>query len=244
MALLQAALDTLLEHQTINIATQIHKHVDIIELGTPCIKMGGIMFFYKMNNHISVLDMYCARLKKYAEKIPTAHFAKEVENQTPTLLLADLKTMDAGEYEAEPFFNGGASIVTVMSAADEGTIQGVVNAGKKYGGKTQVDFLNCIHNINTEYLQWLHDIGVGVIGIHTGLDQQAKGKTPFEDLRNICRIKEQIGSNMMVSVAGGIKKDTIKDVISAGADIVVAGAAIYGADNPGDATEELREAMG
>ena len=42
MALIQAALDTLDYEQTLQLAKLISPYVDIIELGTPCIKYNGI----------------------------------------------------------------------------------------------------------------------------------------------------------------------------------------------------------
>ena len=42
MALIQAALDTLDYELTIKLAKDISPYVDIIELGTPCIKYNGI----------------------------------------------------------------------------------------------------------------------------------------------------------------------------------------------------------
>ena len=78
--------------------------------------------------------------------------------------------------------------------------------------------------------------GAHIIGVHTGLDAQAAGQTPFEDLKTIAGL----GLNVKVSVAGGINKDTIQSTVRAGADIVVVGAAIYGAPSPAESAKELR----
>ena len=48
---------------------------------------------------------------------------------------------------------------------------------------------------------------------------------------------------LKISVAGGINKDTVRQAIDAGADIVVVGAAIYGAADPVRAAAEIREAV-
>ncbi|HYG32543.1 MAG TPA: orotidine 5'-phosphate decarboxylase / HUMPS family protein, partial [Methylophilaceae bacterium] len=42
-----------------------------------------------------------------------------------------------------------------------------------------------------------------------------------------------------VSVAGGVKAATVKQVKDAGADIIVAGAAIYGAADPAASAAEI-----
>jgi 3-hexulose-6-phosphate synthase len=76
---------------------------------------------------------------------------------------------------------------------------------------------------------------VHIIGVHTGLDQQAAGHTPFADLGLVSGLK----TGAKVSVAGGVKAATTKQVVDAGADIVVAGAAIYGAADPAAAASEI-----
>jgi 3-hexulose-6-phosphate synthase len=44
-------------------------------------------------------------------------------------------------------------------------------------------------------------------------------------------------------VAGGVNIDTIKDVVAAGADVAVAGGAIYGAKDPAAAAKALKDAI-
>jgi 3-keto-L-gulonate-6-phosphate decarboxylase len=75
------------------------------------------------------------------------------------------------------------------------------------------------------------------VGIHTGLDAQAAGQTPFADLQDVARL----GLNVRISVAGGIKQSTVQQVVEAGANIIVVGAAIYGAASPAEAAREIRE---
>jgi 3-keto-L-gulonate-6-phosphate decarboxylase len=75
------------------------------------------------------------------------------------------------------------------------------------------------------------------MGIHTGLDAQAAGHTPFADLNAIAAL----GLPVRISVAGGINASTVQNVVRAGADIVVVGAAIYGAACPATAAKEIRE---
>ena len=69
-----------------------------------------------------------------------------------------------------------------------------------------------------------------------GLDAQAAGQTPFADLQDIA----ELGLNVRISVAGGINQSTVQQVVKAGADIIVVGAAIYGAPSPADAARMIR----
>ena len=113
MALTQIALDSLDFDATVALAETVAPHVDILEIGTPCIKHNGIKL-----------------LETLKAKFPN------------NLILVDLKTMDAGEYEAEPFYKAGADICTVLGASGIATIKGVIAAAKKYGKECQVDMIN------------------------------------------------------------------------------------------------------
>jgi 3-hexulose-6-phosphate synthase len=56
-------------------------------------------------------------------------------------------------------------------------------------------------------------------------------------------IDEAARAGVPVSVAGGVNLTNIAAVIKAGAQVAVAGAAIYGAEDPAEAAKALREAM-
>ena len=202
--LVQMALDSLDFDATVALAEKVAPHVDILEIGTPCIKHNGINL-----------------LKTLRAKFPN------------NKILVDLKTMDAGYYEAEPFYKAGADICTVLGTADIGTIKGVIDVANAYGKEAQVDLINVADK--GQRTKEVAALGAHIIGVHTGLDQQAAGQTPFVDLGLVA----SLGLNVKVSVAGGIKPATVQQVVKAGASIVVAGAAIYGAADPAAAAAEI-----
>ena len=57
---------------------------------------------------------------------------------------------------------------------------------------------------------------------------QAEGKSPLEDLHKV----KSVIKNSKVAVAGGIKPDTIKDIVAEGPDLVIVGGGIANADDP------------
>ena len=205
MALTQMALESLDFDATMALAETVAPNVDILEIGTPCIKHNGVPL-----------------LKALRAKFP--------DNK----ILFDLKTMDAGEYEAEPFYAAGGDICTVLGAAGIATIKGVIAAAKKHGGECQVDMINV--NDKAAFAKECVAAGAQIIGVHTGLDAQAAGHTPFADLADIAAA---VGDSAKISVAGGVKADTAQQVKDAGASIIVAGAAIYGAADPAAAAAEI-----
>jgi 3-hexulose-6-phosphate synthase len=204
--LIQLALDHLDASAAVKLAEVTAPYVDIFEIGTPCIKHNGV-----------------ALVKELKKKFPNK------------LVLVDLKTMDAGEYEATPFFAAGADITTVLGVAGLPTIQGVINAANKHNAEVQVDLINVPDKATCA--REAAKIGAHIIGVHTGLDAQAAGQTPFADLNTI----SGLGLNVRISVAGGIKQATVQQVARAGANIVVVGAAIYGAADPVAAAREISE---
>ena len=204
--LIQVALDSLDYDQTLALARQAAPYVDIIEIGTPCLKVNGLAL------------------------------VKAMKAQHPDkLLFVDLKTMDAGYYEAEPFFKAGADITTVLGTADMGTIKGVVDVAKAYGKQAQVDLINV--EDKAAVAAEAAKIGAHIIGIHTGIDQQLAGQTPFTDLAALVAQ----GLPVKVSVAGGIKQSTVQQVVKAGPSIIVVGGAITGSKSPATAAREIRE---
>ncbi len=204
MALTQMALDSLDFDATVALATQVAPHVDILEIGTPCIKHNGVKL-----------------LETLRAKFPN------------NKILVDLKTMDAGFYEAEPFYKAGADICTVLGCADIGTIKGVIDVANKYGKKAQVDLINVADK--AAVTKAVVAAGAHIIGVHTGLDQQAAGQTPFTDLAMVAALN----LGVEISVAGGVKAATAAQVRDAGATIIVAGAAIYGAADPAASAAEI-----
>ncbi|MCF6203979.1 MAG: orotidine 5'-phosphate decarboxylase, partial [Methylococcaceae bacterium] len=60
---------------------------------------------------------------------------------------------------------------------------------------------------------------------------------PFNDLSEILALDLPV----RISIAGGINHSTVQDVVRAGANIIVVGAAIYGAASPADSAREIRE---
>ena len=204
MALTQMALDSLDFDATVALAEAVAPHVDILEIGTPCIKHNGIKL-----------------LETLKAKFPN------------NLILVDLKTMDAGGYESEPFYKAGADICTVLGASGIATIKGVIDAANKYGKECRVDMINVADK--AALAKEAVAAGAHIIGVHTGLDAQAAGHTPFADLATIAGLN----TGAKISVAGGVKATTAQEVKDAGASIIVAGAAIYGAADPAASAAEI-----
>jgi 3-hexulose-6-phosphate synthase len=148
---------------------------------------------------------------------------KEMKAAFPNLeVLADLKIMDAAGYEVMKASEAGADIVTILGAAEDESIKGAVSEAKKQGKKILVDMIAVKDKV--ERAKELDEFGVDYICVHTGYDLQAVGQNSFEDLKAI----KSVVKNAKTAIAGGIKLETLPEVIIAGPDLVIVGGGITG----------------
>jgi 3-hexulose-6-phosphate synthase len=204
---LQFAMDTLTTDAALELAAAAAPSVDIIELGTPLIKAEGF---------------------RAITAIKEAHPDK--------IVFADLKTMDAGELEADEAFKAGADLVTVLGVAGDSTIAGAVKAAKAHGKGIVVDLIGV--GDKAARAKEVVALGAEFVEMHAGLDEQAEEGFTFEKLLEAGR-----ASGVPFSVAGGVKAATVGSVQDAGAQVAVAGAAIYSADDVAGAAAEIRAAI-
>ena len=204
---LQVAMDVLTTDDALTLAGKVAAHVDIIELGTPLIKAAGL---------------------SAVTAIKAAHPDK--------IVFADLKTMDAGELEADVAFSAGADLVTVLGVAGDSTIVGAVKAAEKHGKGIVVDLIGVADK--AARAREVTALGVQFVEMHAGLDEQAEDGFTFDTL-----LTDGTESGVDFSVAGGVTIETIAAVQKAGATVAVAGSAIYSATDPAAAAAELRAAI-
>ncbi|WP_316670116.1 3-hexulose-6-phosphate synthase [uncultured Propionibacterium sp.] len=152
-------------------------------------------------------------------------------------ILADTKIMDAGEYEARLAFDAGADYVTVLAVTDGRTVRACLGAAEEAGGAVVADMI-CVED-NARKVAALEAMGVRHIAVHTGVDAQAAGRTPLDDLREI----RALTSGSEIFVAGGISSDTLPRYIDAGADVVIVGGGIAHAPSPADEARLLAGAL-
>ncbi len=152
-------------------------------------------------------------------------------------VLCDTKIMDAGAYEAEIAFKAGADIITVLGVTDDLTILDCVKVANEYGRQVMIDFI-CVEDIG-QRTQEVADMGVDIVAVHTGVDQQAAGRTPLDDLKEM----SQHSGDTLVAVAGGINQDVLTTYLAEHPNIIIIGGGILNAANPVKETEEIVEKM-
>jgi len=153
------------------------------------------------------------------------------------IVLADCKIVDGGDIESGDAFDAGADIVTVLGVADDATIQAVVQTARKHGKQVMVDMI-CIDDVEKRASQ-LDKMGVDYICLHTGVDTQKTGETPFDGLARVMPVVK----NAKAAVAGGINLRTIPLAKKLGPEIVVCGGALTRAANLRAAVIEMEAAV-
>lgn len=148
-------------------------------------------------------------------------------------VLADLKIMDAGKYESEIAFKAGADYITVLGVTDDGTIEGCVEAARAHRGLVVADII-CVKDAE-ERIRRLEELGIDILSVHTGVDQQAAGRTPLDDLK----VMRRAVTAAEISVAGGISAETLPAYLEYSPEIVIVGSGITHAENPRKVAEKI-----
>ena len=159
---------------------------------------------------------------------------REIRKAFPELyILCDGKIMDAGAYEAEEMLQAGADCITVLAVTDDSTIRACVKTAEKYYADVMADML-CVQDLASRAKE-LEQLGVDIIAVHTGVDQQAQGRTPLMDLKEL----KHAVSSARLAVAGGIKLDTVDAYLSLDPDIIIVGSGILREKDPRRAARDL-----
>ncbi|MCY7860231.1 3-hexulose-6-phosphate synthase [Bacillus haynesii] len=161
---------------------------------------------------------------------------KEVKGAFPNLkVLADLKIMDAAGYEVMKASEAGADIITILGAAEDMSIKGAVEEAKAQGNKILVDMIG-IKDIKSRAKE-LDELGVDYICVHTGYDLQAIGQNSFADLMTI----KNVVKNAKTAIAGGIKLDTLPEVVKLKPDLIIVGGGIANQDDKAAAAAKMKQ---
>lgn len=173
--------------------------------------------------HVDILEAGTPLIKAHGMKI-----VRELKKfEVP--VYADLKTFDTGSYEAKLAAENDADFVSVLAAANDRTVREFCKTCMEYSVKSVADLIQS----PISRCKFLEEAGVSYIAVHSGIDQQREGMTPFETLK---QVRGMVKTPLIV--AGGITKEHVARVIPY-AEIVVIGSAITGALDPAGASRAI-----
>lgn len=136
------------------------------------------------------------------------------------------------------FAESGSDILTVhLEATDH--IHRVIQMIKNEGLKAGVS-LNPATSLNTlEYI--LPELDqVLIMSVNPGFGGQSYIPQMTAKISKLKKIIEENNYQCKIEVDGGIKAHNLEKIVKAGADIIVAGSAIFGAEDPAQALAEMR----
>jgi len=163
---------------------------------------------------------------------------RSLRKATKLTLDCHLMITDPGTY-AEQFVEAGADMVSVHVEADA-HLHRTLTSIRKAGGKAGIAINPATPlSVLDEALPFADF--VLVMSVNPGFGGQAFIHTATEKVRRLREMIESRGLQVRIEIDGGIDAGNILEVIEAGAQILVAGSAIYGKPSPADAVRELVE---
>lgn len=138
------------------------------------------------------------------------------------------------------FADSGADIIVIHQEATKHLHRSVM-AVKELGKKVGVSLNPATSLTSLEYI--LDDLDmVLIMSVNPGFGGQKFIPSSLQKVRELRKMIDERGLDIDIQVDGGITKDNIKDVVDAGANILVAGSAIFGKEDITKAVKELRDA--
>jgi ribulose-phosphate 3-epimerase len=220
----------MLNNRTVEIAPSILS-ADFSRLGEEiaAVERGGASIL-----HVDVMDGHF--VPNITVGLPVV---KSLASATSLPIDAHLMISDPGTY-AHQFVSAGAKMVSVHVEADANlhrTLMSIKAAGAQAGvvlnPATPVGRLE-------EALQFVDY--VLVMSVNPGFGGQKFIPESVAKVRRLRQLIDERRLNVRIEIDGGIDRNNIEAVVAAGAEIIVAGSAIFGADDAEAAVRDLRSA--
>lgn len=164
---------------------------------------------------------------------------KAISRATRLPIDAHLMIVEPGQY-AEQFVKAGAQMVSIHIEADphaHRTLSAIRAAGAQAGIAINPGTSLSAIEESLRFADY-----VLLMSVNPGFGGQKFIPESLDKLRRLRRLINERGLRIRIEIDGGIDADNIAEVAAAGAEIIVSGSAIFGADDPGTALRQLREA--
>ena len=181
--------------------------------------------------HCDIMDGHFVPNISYGPKIVAA-----AASSTDAFIDVHLMIENPDEY-IPSFVEAGADQITVHQEACphlHRTIQNIhkhnIAAGVALNPATSLHTIEAI----------LHDIELAlVMSVNPGFGGQSFISETHNRLQQLRNMREQAGANFLIEVDGGVKPQNIEKITQSGADVLVAGSAVFKADDIPKRIKEL-----
>lgn len=161
---------------------------------------------------------------------------KSIRRFTDTRIDAHLMIVEPLRYAAE-FVKAGANMVSVHVEADS-HLHRTLAAIKEAGGEAGIAINPATPLVALEEALPFADF-VLLMSVNPGFGGQKFIKTSLDKLRRLKMMIRERSLNVRIEIDGGVDETNIGEIAAAGAEIVVAGSAVFGRENPAEAVRAL-----
>lgn len=161
---------------------------------------------------------------------------RSIRKSTSMTIDTHLMIVEPGNYAVQ-FVDAGADMVSVHIEADQHvhrTLQGIRQAGAKAGV-----VINPGTPISALEEAIYHADFVLLMSVNPGFGGQRFIPRSIGRLRELRQMISERGLDVKIEIDGGIDLTNVAEVADAGAEIMVAGSAVFGTDNPAEAVRAL-----
>lgn len=166
------------------------------------------------------------------------------ELRPDAFIIADLKTLDVGRVEVKMAADETADAVAISGLGTVESIEKAIHEAQKQGIYSILDMMN-VDNFTEKIKAIKSELKPNIVLLHRNVDLETTLAEKGEDTSNmtewgnIKEIKEILGENGLVAVAGGITPEKVEEATSKGADIIIAGRYIIGSKDPRRAADDF-----
>lgn len=164
---------------------------------------------------------------------------KSIRKITNLTIDCHLMIVEPSRYAVE-FVKAGANMVSVHVEADV-HLQRTLTAIREAGGQAGIAINPATPLGSLEEALPFADF-VLLMSVNPGFGGQKFIHTAVDKLRRLRRMIDERGLTTRIEIDGGIDAGNIKKIVEAGAEIIVAGSAVFGKENPTEAAREMIEA--
>ncbi len=163
---------------------------------------------------------------------------RSIRKATDMVIDTHLMISEPGRYAVE-FVKAGADMVSVHVEADA-HLQRTLTAIKDAGGRAGVA-INPGTSLETIYETLPYADFVLLMSVNPGFGGQKFVPTMLDKLRRLKQMIDERGLNVQIEIDGGVDGSNIGEIVKAGAQLIVAGSAVFGDGDPIGSVKHLIE---